>query len=801
MKILKFGGRSLAFDGAFENALNIIKNKAQNERLAVVVSAIGNTTDTLEHILEQAKHSSNYKTAYNAFKQQPQHQNVSLEIEFALLEKIFEGVHLLGDYGLKIKDQVLAQGELISAKILTDCLLKEHIKAVFADSRQFIQTDNHFGNAQPIDAVSRTKTIQFFENIATENVAVVTGFIGATSQNETTTLGRNGSNYSASLLANYLDAEELQNYTHVDGVFTANPEWVKNAQKIDELHFNEANELANFGASILHAKTIVPLVEKNIPLRILNTFKPNENGTLISSKPTKEGIKSLSVLTDVALINFEGKGLLGKIGVDARVFNTLSEKNISVSVISQGSSERGLGFVVDKKRAAEAVAALEQEFENDFYTKDVNRISVNNDISVVSIIGQDLSSFHKPYDALIQNGIVPILFNNAITGKNVSIVINKSETKRALNVIHGQIFGVVKKIHLAIFGHGLVGGTLIDQIIDSAQKIEQKKGVKLNIFAIGNSKKVYLNEQGIAKNWRETLAEKGVPYHIQDVIDFANENHLENLIAIDNTASSRFVEHYIPLAENGFDLISSNKIANTISFDFYKELRSVLQKNHKEYLYETNVGAGLPLIDTIKLLHLSGENITKITGVFSGTLSYLFNHFSTSDRTFADVLRETVQKGFTEPDPREDLSGNDVGRKLLILARELDLENEFEEISIQNLIPESLQNLDVTTFLEQLDALNETFTQIKTNQKLQHVLRYVGELSGDLQQNKGVLETKLISVPANSAIGQLKGSDSIFEIYTESYGDHPIVIQGAGAGANVTARGVFGDILRLSEKK
>jgi aspartokinase/homoserine dehydrogenase 1 len=297
------------------------------------------------------------------------------------------------------------------------------------------------------------------------------------------------------------------------------------------------------------------------------------------------------------------------------------------------------------------------------------------------------------------------------------------------------------------------------------------------------------------------LQEKGNSYAVEDVIAYAKEHHLENLIAIDNTASSIFVENYIALAENSFDLISSNKVANTLSFEFYKKLRKVLEENQKEYLYETNVGAGLPLIDTIKLLHLSGENITKIKGVFSGSLSYLFNNYSKKEAPFSQVLQEAIDNGFTEPDPREDLCGNDVGRKLLILARELDLQNEFEEVQIHNLIPENLREGKATEFLTRLEEFDTVYEGIKNGQKENHVLRYIGELSGNLQQDKGTLEVKLVSVPENSALGSLQGSDSIFEIYTESYGEQPIVIQGAGAGANVTARGVFGDILRLSDKK
>ena len=800
MKIVKFGGKSLASGQTFDNVINIIKTKINESSIAVVVSAIGDTTDTLEYILELAKNKHDYITAFESFKNRDYHQYHIIQTELEVLGKLYERVSLIEDYSPKIKDQILAQGELIASKILTAQLNAEGIKAVAADSRQFFITDTNFGSAQALEEISKQKTQAFFAELPNDTIAVITGFIGATEKGETTTLGRNGSNYSAALLANFIRAEELQNYTHVDGIYTANPDWVKNAQKIEELHFDEANELANFGASILHAKTILPLVENNIPLRILNTLNPESKGTLISNKPTAKGIKSLSLQSDVALIQFEGRGLLGIVGVDARVFTALANENISVSVISQGASERGLGFVVEAKDAELAKEALDKEFSNDFYTRDVNNISVIRDIAVISIIGQDLSTFDKPYAALVKNKIVPILFNNTVTGKNVSLVVKKEEAKKALNVIHGQIFGIAKKINIAVFGHGLVGGTLIDQILESAASIQEKKNIALNIFAIGNSKKVLLNDTGIKTNWREEVKNNSVSYTIQEVIDYANANHLENLIAIDNTASSEFIKTYIPLVENGFDLISSNKIANTVSYSFYKELRETLNKNHKEYLYETNVGAGLPLIDTIKLLHLSGENITKIKGVFSGSLSFIFNNYSVEEQPFSEILKQAIEKGYTEPDPREDLSGNDVGRKLLILARELDLQNEFEEINIQNLIPSELQQVTTSQFLNSLEELNPYFDKIKSELPQDTVLRYVGELSGDLQTNKGVLETKLIAVPTSSALGQLKGSDSIFEIYTESYGNNPIIIQGAGAGASVTARGVFGDILRLANK-
>ena len=803
MKILKFGGKSLSNGEGLNKVVSIITEKVnQGEKIAVVVSARGNATDELEYILKIAAKNGDYKRLLENFKtyQISDYPTVDLSEEFIILDKLFEGVSLIGDYSNKIKDQILSKGELLSAKLLTAILIEKGIPANFADTRELIKTDSKFGDAQPLEQLSRKNVINYFKEHNGSTVNVVTGFIGSNNNNDTTTLGRNGSNYTASLIANYLNAEELQNFTHVDGIYTANPDLVADAKKIEFLSFNEANELANFGATILHAKTIIPLLEKNIPLRILNTFNHENRGTLITSDTAKEGIKTLSVLENVSLLNLEGRGLLGKAGVDARIFKVMGDHNISVSIISQGSSERGIGLVVATDKATTAMVELEKEFENDFYSKDVNQITVTDNVSVISIIGQDLSTFHKPYTALIKNKIVPILFNNTVTGKNVSLVVKKSELNKALNVIHGEIFGVSKKINIAIFGHGLVGGTLINQILESAATIEKRKGIKLNVFAIANSKKLILNNNGVTSDWKNEIQNKGLDYTIKDIIEYADKYHLENLIAIDNTASASFVENYIPLAESSFDLISSNKVANTLSYGFYKELRKVLAENQKNYLYETNVGAGLPLIDTIKLLHLSGENITKIKGVFSGTLSYLFNNFSAKDVPFSEILKEAIDNGYTEPDPREDLCGNDVGRKLLILARELDLQNEFEEISIQNLIPEHLREGNVSEFLTKLKEFDPIYDKIKAEQKPNHVLRYIGELSGDLQNDKGNLEVKLVSVPSDTALGGLKGSDSFFEIYTESYGDRPIVIQGAGAGSAVTARGVFGDILRLSDK-
>lgn len=801
--VLKFGGRSLDNGEGLEHVLNIIDKKASLKiPVAVVVSARGNATDTLIDLIDKAAKGDSYTELLESFKEEQAKpvSNSLLETEFKGLERLLAGVALVGDYSSKTKDQLLSFGELISVKVLVELLNQKGIKARVVDARSLIKTNDSHGNAQVIEHISKENVRKAFEEIPFGEIPVFAGFIASNVDNETTTLGRNGSNYSAALLANFLDAKELQNYTHVDGIFTANPELVRDAELIQNLSYSEANELANFGTNVLHAKTIIPLIEKNIPLRILNTFNEENTGTLISAESSKKGIKSLSVIEDVTLINLEGRGLLGKAGIDARIFRALGDKNISVSIISQGSSERGIGLVVNASDATQAIISLEREFEQDFYSQDINQINGVDNVSVVSIVGQDLSGFHKPYSAIINNGIVPLLFNNTVTGRNVSLVIKKSDLHKTLNVIHGEIFGVSKKVNLAIFGVGNVGGTLVNQIVAAAEKIEEKEGVKLQIFALANSRKMVLNSNGISSDWKNELAASKTPNQLDLLFDYANSNHLENLILVDNTANSAVVESYEMFIQNGFNVVSSNKIANTLSIDFYHQLRKTLADYQKQYLYETNVGAGLPLINTIALLHLSGENITGIKGVFSGSLSYIFNEFCEQPGSFSQKVQEALEKGYTEPDPREDLSGNDVGRKLLILARELDLANEFSEVTIENLIPETLASIPKSEFLNRLSDLDTIFDERKAGQEPNHVLRYVGELSGDLQQSKGNLEVKLISVPKNSPMGQIKGSDSLIEIYTESYGEHPIVIQGAGAGAAVTARGVFGDILRIVEK-
>lgn len=511
--------------------------------------------------------------------------------------------------------------------------------------------------------------------------------------------------------------------------------------------------------------------------------------------------KYIKVQEQQALLIFEGKDFKGVVGIDSRIFKSLSEEGINVGIIAQEAAERGISLLIDEKDADRGQSILIKEFQQEIIDKYVDRVYTIKDLCSISVKGQKFKDFNKPFQALVKNQIFPLIINNNIAGESTDFVIKSEEKQKTLNILQTVLFENPKQLHLVVIGPGNVGKTLINQILESADEIQNRKRIKLKVVGIANSRKMLFNKDGVQKGWLEELEKSDINTNSEEIVKWTKQNQLENLVLVDNTASKDFVVNYDLFLENGFDLVSSNKIFNTLPIAKYKELRKKLDSYNKRYLYETNVGAGLPLIDNLKLLHLSGENVTRIKGVFSGTLSYIFNNFSVRDEKFSTIVKEAMDKGFTEPDPREDLSGNDVARKLLILARELDLINEFEDINVQNLIPEHLTQISKQEFLERLEELDEHYENVKKSQQPNHVLRYVGDLHGDLQKDKGILDVKLVSVPASSSLGQVKGSDSIFEIYTESYGENPVVIMGAGAGAKVTARGVFGDILRLSENK
>lgn len=799
MKVLKFGGKSLSagVGNPLEGALDIMSREASKGKILVVCSARGKSTDMLEDMLEKAAKGEDYMPSYTYFceRQVAPDPAMDMTTEFAEIRQMLEGVALLGEYSLKIKDRFMAFGEILSCKMVAHLLSKRGFKTRFVDSRSLIKTTDEWGSASVIMDVSQKNVEEFFADAPDDVIEVVTGFIGTTINNQTTTLGRNGSNYSATLMASFLGAEEVQNWTNVDGVYTANPTLVEDAQIIPLLSYREANELANFGTNVLHAKTILPLIEKKIPIRILNSFNPSCCGTMIAENGSGGGLKAISVISDVALVSIEGRGMLGKVGIDGRIFSALSSHGISVRIVSQASSERGIGFIVDAENASLSKEVLEAEFEREILSQDIQEIAVNNTVSVISIIGRHIDFLDKAYAALRENAIEPYLINNTMNGEHLSFVVNSSQLTKAVNVIHNHIFGVYRKINVMVVGCGTVGGTLIDQILSTQKTIVERRGLLLNVFGVANSRGVLLDSHGVGENWRERLKGECEPYTIDGLLSYIESHNLENVIVVDNTASRDFVQNYHRLVDGGCNLVASNKIANTLSYDFYSSLRELLHDKGKKFLYEANVGAGLPLVDTIRQLHDTGDDIRRIRGVFSGTLSYIFNQFSSQDVPFYGVLREAMQKGYTEPDPREDLCGNDVARKLLILAREVGMKKEFDDIEIENLIPESLRSGSVDDFLSGEAVMNDKYSAIKSTLEADEVLRYVG----DLDVEKGSLTVKLVKVKKDSALGGLRGSDSMFEIHTASYGDVPMVIQGAGAGAAVTARGVYTDVLRISE--
>jgi len=796
MKVLKFGGKSLGNGSSIKSSVDIIK-KATKGNIAVVVSARGGTTNQLEQLLISASNGIPYKNGIDSlFDYQENEGKLTFDSRKEELTRILEGVELLGEYSLKLKAKVLAFGELLSAFKVSELLNENRVISRVIDARNIFQTDSDYENALLDKEVTEKLTLDLFSDWDWNIVPIITGFIASDSNGNTTTFGRNGTNYTATVLAEILGAREVQNWTNVDGIYTANPSLVPEAKIISRLKFREANELANFGVNVLHAKTIVPLIEKNIPIRILNSDNPDGEGTIIDKEGTGKGIKAVSVIEDVALVSIAGNGLLGKVGIDARIFRVLSEQDISVRNISQASSERGIGFIVNKEEGKKAKSILEKEFLHELKKQDISEIEVNQKVAIVSIIGRHNFSLEKAISGLRKNGIWLYLINNSINGEHISLVVSDKNLRKAVNVVHNQVFGVKKRLNVLAFGKGTVGKAFINQLLKNQAQIEERRNILINIVAIIDSKKVLFNSKGVGDNWENEIKNQKPGNDIKQIIEIVNQNDLENVVAIDNTASEDFVLSYPTLVECGIDVVASNKIGNTISYDFYKDLRISLKKKGKEFLYEANVGAGLPLIDTIKQLHHSGDQIKRVRGVFSGSLSYIFNNYSVGENSFSQVLGDAVGKGFTEPDPREDLSGNDVGRKLLILARELDFAKEFSDVAIQSLIPTTLQaDLSVEEFLKERDTLDAYYSKIKSDLKSDQVLRYVGDLN-----EKGELKVELIATEKQTSLGSISGSDSIFEIYTEAYGDNPIVIQGAGAGAEVTARGVYSDLLRIGAK-
>lgn len=806
MKILKFGGKSLDNGSGILTVLDIIiDNYRAGEAPVVVVSARGKSTDALLALAELACAGEPYEAALQAFwEHQCQGTTLRFEVERVQLERLLSGISLLGECSPRTADELVSYGEVLSSQYVAQALKDRGYEAVAIDSGDFLVTDAHYGSASVFTEASRERCRALFERLPAGVIPIVTGFIARDEAGRRTTLGRNGSNYSAALLANFLEASLMENYTHVDGIYTANPSVVAEARKIDELSYADAAELSQFGAEILHIKTIEPLQERGIPLRVLNTFSYGEesNGTLVTAHPRDKVVRALASLSGKALIHFEGRNMLGRSGIDARIFRSFEAAEVSVSLIAQGSTERGTAIVVDEEDADRAVEALVQEFHHDLETGHVTKIYAEKGLAVVAIIGLNLLEFDRPYRALVRNRILPILLSNSVPENTLCLLVRDDEEReKALKVIHGELFERPKRIHLAVIGHGTVGGAFIGQIIQQRELLIAQKNIDLRIFAIADSRHLLLSPSGAEADWATELERAPFSGDLAEaIISYGQRQALENVILVDNTSSPVIASHYARYAAEGFDIVSSNKKANIAPYADYSYLRDTLQRHRRSYRYETNVGAGLPLIDNLKLLHLSGERITRIHGLFSGSLSYIFNRLTEEpDRSLRSIVEESARLGLTEPDPREDLSGEDVARKVLILVRELDVPAELSDVRWENPVPEALRSLSLEDFWASFGELEASIEALRATAKPDEVLRYVGDIVWDDVRQEATLSAGLRLVSRTSPLGRVSGADSCFEIYTESYGSQPIVIQGAGAGAAVTARGVFGDVLRLAE--
>lgn len=795
--IMKFGGSSLASVSHLNHVLDIVKKGVENGPLALVVSARGKSTDQLEQLYHIAQSGADYEEAFNTFAdyQKDLGEGIDLASELNELNQVLSAIRLLRNDGFFAKDRVMAFGELMSAKAISQYFAQHGIQSQFVDARNIIHTRAVLDEYEVDIEKSRKATISALSNIPENIVPIITGYIASSEQDKTVTLGRNGSNYSATLIGSFIGAKEVQNWTDVSGVYSANPSIVSNAVKIQEMSYREANELAQFGTNLLHPKTILPLMQSNVPLRIKSTLDPQASGTVIQKeRATKRGIKAVTLIDDVALVIIEGTSLLDKVGIDARIFTRLQQNNISVRMIAQASSENGIGFVVDRADAQLAELELTKEFESELRLEQISRISINTDIAIIAIIGRHNYSLEKAIQVLRKNKIWMHLISNSISGEHISLVVDSQNKNRAVQLVHNQVFGVIKTLNVFAIGKGQVGGTFIDQVISTTSKLIEERNLKINIVGVCDSSRYILDPNGISHNWREALQVANTYEDMDTILTFLKNELPHNLVIVDNTASEEIAQYYPSFFKAGFDVVASNKIANASDLDYYKQLRKLSTIKARSFYYETNVGAGLPIMDTLKHLYQSADKVTKIRGVFSGSMSYVFNTYSESEIPFNELLIDAQQKGFAEPDPREDLSGKDVARKLLILAREVNYPALWDEIELENLIPASLRDIDTwESFQTHNQELNEHYQTIKSDLGENEVLRYIAE--ADLINKK--LKVKLERVAKGTPFGSLQNADSLFEIYTESYGEQPIIIQGAGAGAVVTARGVYSDVLKI----
>jgi len=812
MRILKFGGSSVGTPEKIKNVCKIVCDLQEKQGpLAVVVSAFQGVTDQL---IETSKLAASRDEQYKKLLAELEEKHINFvkelvaiqnqssvlaEVKLRLneLEDVLRGVELIGELSDKSLDFVMSFGERLSAYIISQAFAEFDLPAQFLDTRDLIKTDNSFSSAW----VDLKKSYQNLKDHFAGDLPlqVITGFIGSTDKNETTTLGRGGSDYTASLLAAALQAAEVQIWTDVDGVLTANPKQVAKAFPQSQLTYAEAMELSHFGAKVIYPPTMQPCMEKNIPIRIKNTFNPQFAGTVIGGESKANGhlIKGISSISDIALLRVQGSGIIGVVGIASRLFGALAKESINVILITQASSEHSICLAIEAKQSHEAKKAIEEEFDLEIKAGQFDEVIVENSFSIVAIVGENMKKqpgvSARLFSALGKNGINIVAIAQGSSELNISVVISKKDEAKALNAIHQTFFlSDEKTLPIFLVGPGLVGETFLKQVDEQLEYLEKGLGLEVNLVGIANSSKMLFDPAGISLiDWQNKLAEKGEPMSLRQYVDKMKDLGLANSVFVDCTASAEVVKYYVEILQAGISIVTPNKKANSGSWQDYLAPKLVAQKTGTKFLYETNVGAGLPVISTMHDLLMSGDKIEKVEGVLSGTLSYIFNSFDGSKK-FSEIVKEAQQKGYTEPDPRDDLNGLDVARKLLILAREIGLEFEMENIEVENLVPESCRQAgSVEEFFSELKKHDDYFAEkIKKASGKGKALRYIATLEGERAK------VSLKEVDANHPFYFLSGSDNMVVFTTKRYNKTPLVVRGPGAGAEVTAAGVLADVLK-----
>lgn len=814
MKVLKFGGTSVAHSQNILLVENIIKKESSKQRIIVIVSALHGVTDQL---IKAAEYASVQDNSYIQVIQQLEEKHINLVKElipvlaqsswlsfvkkqFNDLEDIYSGISVLSELTDKIKDKIASYGELLSSRIIAAKLEQDGLDCLWMNSADLIKTDSSFTHAK----VNFNQTENNLKNYLEEHqsrIIIAPGFIASDSKNNATTLGRGGSDYTASIIAAALDAKELQIWTDVSGMMTADPRLASNAKPISNISYHEAMELSHFGAKVLYPPSIQPVMVKNIDLLIKNTFAPEAEGTLIShdhKAPDHEQQQiavGISNMSHIALLTLEGSGMVGIPGISARLFQCLSQEKISIILITQGSSEHSITIAINEKEAYHAESAINSAFADDIKLKRVYAVKIESSLSIVALVGENMKSRSgvsaKMFGCLGNNGINIRAIAQGSSERNISIVISEKDSKKAINILHEEFFeSEIKQIHLYICGIGNVGSKLIQQIYDQNTYLKENFSINLRIAGISNSRNMIFSDEGISYknylNWKEQSEEASVQKFAEEII----HRNLRNSVFVDVTASAEVPEIYENLLKRSINIVACNKIAASSDFEIYRALKNTARNHNCSFYFETNVGAGLPVIGTINDLMKSGDRIISIQAVLSGTLNFVFNHYDGS-KTFSEVVAQAQQEGYTEPDPRLDLSGTDVARKILILARESGYPLQFEDIQNSGFLPEECMQGSVKDFYEKLTQYEDHFKNLLNSaQNNGKILKYTAEFEN------GKAKVGLQQVAPDSDLFHLYGKDNIVIFKTLRYSEQPLVVKGAGAGAEVTASGVFADIIR-----